>query len=226
MAFKVRYRPPADGTEVCLESVNEIVVGRDPGPDGLALLPFDETISAQALRISQYPDGIRIENTSSFAGVEVLLEQGSRWLPPGDATTTPSPSTAVLVGDIYRHEVVLIPLETAPARVPTGTRPSLVTSYQVPEERFPALVALCAARFYPDRFGTDLLTAPEIAKRISRQADAPEVSSKAVNLKLQRLREDIERRFGVPLETREDLAEWAVRNGLVNRHDVDAHMGL
>ena len=47
-----------------------------------------------------------------------------------------------------------------------------------------------------------------------------------MNLKLQRLREDIERRFGVPLETREDLAEWAVRNGLVNRHDVDAHMGL
>lgn len=225
MAFSVRYRPPADGSEICFESVHEIVIGRDPGSDGLALLPFDETISARAVRVSQYPDGIRIENTSSFAGVEVLLEQGSRWLPPGDATTTPSPSTAVLVGEIYRHEIVLIPLETAPARVPTGTRPSLVTSYQVPEERFPALVALCASRFYPDRYGTDLLSAPEIAKRISHGADAPEVSSKAVNLKLQRLREDIERRFGVPLETREDLAEWAVRNGLVTRHDVDAQMG-
>ena len=220
----MRYRPPADGTEVCLESVNEIVVGRDPGPDGLALLPFDETISAQALRISQYPDGIRIENTSSFAGVEVLLEQGSRWLPPGDATTTPSPSTAVLVGDIYRHEVVLIPLETAPARVPTGTRPR---GNELSSSGGTIPCASCSLRrAVSDRFGTDLLTAPEIAKRISREADAPEVSSKAVNLKLQRLREDIERRFGVPLETREDLAEWAVRNGLVNRHDVDVHMGL
>jgi len=228
MAFSVRYEPPeGDGDKIFVDDIDAIVVGRDPGTGGVCLLPFDETISASAARITQQENGLRIENTSSFGGVEVLLDQGTRWLPPGDATTTSKLSTLRVSGVVYRHSVALIPSNIRGHQQPsTGTRPALVTNYKVAEERFPSLVALCAPLFYPDRFGADLLSARDIAAKVSAQDTQQKITQRAVHNKLQRLREDIEKRFGVPLETREDLAYWAVRNGVITRRDVDSLLGI
>ena len=48
------------------------------------------------------------------------------------------------------------------------------------------------------------------------------VTAKAVNNKLQRLRTDIADKLGVYLDTREDLADWAIRQGHVSRGAVEA----
>lgn len=222
MAFSIRYQPPAGEEALDLDHVDSVVIGRAPGSDGVCLVPFDETISAAAAEVSQIEGGLRIENTSTYASIEVQLDHGSRWLSPGEATTTPRSSTVVIAGEVYRHVVRLTPSESPPVAVPaTGTRPVLSTNYEVAPERFPSLVALCASRFYPDRFGTDLLSAREIAKKVSANSDQP-TTQRAVHNKLQRLREDVESRFGVPMESREDLADWAIRNAVVTRRDVDS----
>ncbi len=48
------------------------------------------------------------------------------------------------------------------------------------------------------------------------------MTAKAVNNKLQRLRTEISERVGVFLETREDLADWAIKFGYVSKSDVDS----
>ena len=52
-----------------------------------------------------------------------------------------------------------------------------------------------------------------------------DVSPKAVNNKLQRIRDDIAKTLGVFLESREDLADWAIRNGHVTRKAVEDLLG-
>ena len=39
MSFSIRYRPPDADNAFVLEGVDEVVIGRNPGDDGLTLTP-------------------------------------------------------------------------------------------------------------------------------------------------------------------------------------------
>lgn len=219
MRCVVSYKSP-DGKEFDLQ-VNELVtVGRDPTKAKIVLSPMEDSISGIAVQITVRRNSVVIANTSSYAQIDVLHEQGTRFLFPNEELSTTSSVVVVVPGAIYRHQIqVNLSGLDAPAKDTALTTPLNQESFTVPDERRPALVALCASRFYPDRYGAALLSATEIAKLLS--TSEVRTSAKAVNNKLQRLRNDIAARLGIYLDTRDDLADWAIRNGHVTRSDVD-----
>lgn len=215
----ISYRSP-DQHETILEVADEARIGRAPGDGGVTLTPEDQAISGTSVIVQRRNTQVVIRNTSSFAQLDVHQEQGVRFLFPGEELATTSNVVIAIPGSVYTHHVNVdvdgaIP-DVAPA---TGTTPLLSAVFAVPEERRGALVALCAARFFPERLGSALLTATDIA-RLLTMAGEP-VTAKAVNNKLQRLRNDIALRLNVYLDTREDLADWAIRQGHVSRSDVE-----
>lgn len=227
MSFAVRYMPPDADAGVVLEGLDKVVIGRDPGEGGLTLTPHDDSISAAAVHVSQVEGALRVENTSSFATIQLRLVSGSLWMTPKEAMTSSEIVGVVVSGDVWVHTVELFDQERPGVRQATaGTRPVLETLYEIPEERFPALVALCASHFYQDRFGQGLLDSRSIAKRVSPDDTGKVVTPKAVDNKLQRIRSDLAEKHGLYLDSREDLAGWAVRERVVTRFDVDRLFGL
>ena len=227
MSFSIRYRPPDADNAFVLEDVDEVVIGRNPGDDGLTLTPYDDTISAAAVNVCQVEDGLRVENTSSFATIELRLASGTIWMSPKEAMVSSEIVGILVSGSVWVHTVELYDQEQSVNRqAVAGTRPVLETAYEIPEERFPALVALCAPHFYQDRFGQGLLDSRSIAKRVSPDELGKVVTPKAVDNKLQRIRSDLAEKHGLYLDSREDLAGWAVRERVVTRFDVDRLFGL
>ena len=219
MSFDLSYSPPGS-PEITRTVVSELFVGRDPSDPGLQLIPLDETISRNAVSLRVVSPAMEITNTSSFAEVEVLHDRGSRLLFPGEALTTSGKIEVVIRGEIFTHRVALSPKERRPEVSETAfTQPLQAMGYEIPPERLPTLVALCASRFEPGRFGSDLLSAASISSLLKDNGET--VSPKAVNNKLQRIRDDIAETLGVYLESREDLADWAIRNGHVSRKLVE-----
>ena len=199
---------------------SEVFIGRDPSDPGLALTPVDETISRNAAHLVVEKSRLKVTNTSSFAEIEVQHERGSRLLFPGEALETSGRVELVIRGEIFSHRIELAPsVNAAEPESPTGTRRLASMKYDVPAERRLSLIALCAARFEPDRFGSDLLSAKAISDLLTARGES--VSPKAVNNKLQRIRDDVAHTLGVYLESREDLADWAIRNGHVTRSAVE-----
>lgn len=215
----ISYRSP-DQQETIRELEDSIAVGRSPGDGGITLTPEDQAISGTAVIVERRGAHVVIRNTSSFAQLDVHHEQGVRFLFPSEELVTTSNVVIAVPGSVYTHHVnvdVAGAEQASPA--PTGTTPLFSGDFAVPSERKGALVGLCAARFFPERLGSALLTATEIARLITAAGET--VTAKAVNNKLQRLRNDIAQRLGIYLDTREDLADWAIRNGHVSRSDVE-----
>lgn len=213
------YQPPGDGP-ITHQVTSSITAGRDPNKADIVLTPADNSISGSAVKIELGESGATITNTSSFAQLDILHQQGTRFLFPNEQLTITSSVSISIPGSVYTHT---INIEIDGAQIsspsPESTTPLITGNFQVPEERRPALIALCAPRFYPDRFGSALLTATDIGKLIS--TDNETITAKAVNNKLQRLRNEIAHRLHTFLDSREDLADWAIRNGHVTRDDVD-----
>jgi hypothetical protein len=219
----VTYRDPT-GSVTALEVANSLTIGRDPQRASLVLTPSDPAVSGVAVVLAVRDAHVVVMNTSTYAQLDVLHEQGTRFLFPGEELATTSSVSISVPGSIYVH-VVNVEVTGAPARAesPTGTKPLMSDPFSIPAERYLTLVGLCTARFRPERFGVALLTATQIAELISKSGDP--VTPKAVNNKLQRLRDDIAARLGIYLDTRDDLADWAIRNGYVSRSDVDELLG-
>lgn len=215
----ISYRSP-DQHETIFELADEVKIGRAPGIGGVILTPEDQSISGTSVIVERRRTQVVIRNTSSFAQIDVHQEQGVRFLFPGEELVTTSNVVIAIPGRVYTHHVNVDVVGAVPAAKPaTGTAPLLGEGFAVPEERRSTLVALCAARFFPDRLGSALLTSTDIA-RLLTSAGEP-VTAKAVNNKLQRLRNDIAIRLDVYLDSREDLADWAIRQGHVTRSDVE-----
>jgi len=220
---KVSYKSP-DGEELSEVLKSEIAVGRDADRSDIVLTPLDNSISGVAVMIERDEDRVVLTNTSSFAQLDVLHEQGTRFLFPNEKLTVTSSVSISIPGSIFTHTVeVEVEGATEVSTSPSTTTPLQPEHFEVPEERKDTLILLCAPRFYPERFGSALLSAADIAKIITRSGEA--VTAKAINNKLQRLRNDIAEKLHVYLDSREDLADWAIRNGHVTRSDVDTLLG-
>lgn len=219
MKANFRYQSP-DHQNVEGAIRKALIVGRNPGEQGLKLTPEDSAISAKAAEISVTANGITIRNTSSYAQIDVHHETGTRYLFPGEALETRSDTRVVIPGSVYSHQIwveVSVVAEQPQHAASTTTRVG-PEEFSIANERLPALIGLCAARFFPERLGSGLLTATKIAEVLNQNGH--HVTAKAVNNKLQRIREDAADRFGVYLDSREELADWAIKNGYVTRSHV------
>jgi len=214
------YRSP-DGQEYACEVTRDLAIGRSPAEGGVVLTPEDRAISGTALVVQVRQGHVAVRNASTFAQLDVKHQQGTRFLFPGEELTVRTDVVVTIPGTVYSH-VVHVQVQGAQdaSDPPTGTTPLVAEAFEVPSERRSALAGLCAARFFPDRFGSALLTATDIAKLMTAAGEP--ATAKAVNNKLQRLRTDIADKLGVYLDTREDLADWAIRQGHVSRSAVEA----
>ena len=220
MKCNLVYRSP-DGQEYACEVTRDLAIGRSPAEGGVVLTPEDRAISGTALVVAVREGHVVVRNASSFAQLDVQHQQGTRFLFPGEELAVRADVIVTIPGTVYSH-VVHVQVEGAEDvnDPPTGTTPLVDEAFEVPAERRSALAGLCAARFFPDRFGSALLTATAIANLMTAAGEP--VTAKAVNNKLQRLRTDIADKLGVYLDTREDLADWAIRQGHVSRGAVEA----
>ena len=214
------YQSP-DGQKHACEVTRDLAIGRSPAEGGVVLTPEDRAISGTALVVQVRQGHVAVRNASTFAQLDVKHQQGTRFLFPGEELTVRTDVVVTIPGTVYSH-VVHVQVQGAQdaSDPPTGTTPLVAEAFEVPSERRSALAGLCAARFFPDRFGSALLTATDIAKLMTAAGEP--ATAKAVNNKLQRLRTDIADKLGVYLDTREDLADWAIRQGHVSRSAVEA----
>lgn len=222
MRCVVRYRSP-DHEHHEHTVRKSLLIGRSPGDKGLKLTPEDAAVSAIALELAAEAGFLRVRNRSSYAQIDVHHDQGVRFLFPGEALETTSSIRVVIPGSVYKHEVYVEVSGLKVEAAPTGTRPLVDFQFEIAEERLPTAIMLCAARFFPDRFGHALMSANDIARALTERGYS--VSPKAVNNKIQRTKEDIAERLEIYLDRREDLADWLIRNGHVSRAQVEDLMG-
>lgn len=213
------YTDPVTGLRKNRAVNKEIEVGRMPNKNGLRIASQDEAVSRCALTITCTDAGVAIRNTSSYAQVDVRHSHGLRFLFPGETLVITEDATVLVPGSVHTHRVeVAISGAILPLVRGAGTRPLHEAPVTIAPERLNTLAALCAARFYPERFGSALLTAVAISELLehSGQRSTP----KAVNNKVQRTRDQLAQ-IGVFLDSREELADYLIRNGLINKEDVD-----
>jgi len=219
MKCRLTYLHPITSLTSQIEFKEEIVIGRSPGDDGFSLATDDVTISGRAAILRCTPFGLQITNSSTYSEIEVFVEAGVRLVFPGESVVTSESCQILLTGQQHRFRIDIEVREAASeSRVATSGTERLIEEVRIAPERWPVAVALCASRFYPDRFGVQVMSASEISNLLQHRG--VQVTPKAVNHKIQRLREDIEARSAVPLDTREDLVEFLVRNRVVSRGDV------
>jgi hypothetical protein len=208
-------------SEVPLLEGFTVAVGREPGTGGVAVGCDDPAVSSRALLASVQAGLVRLENASTYASLEVTTTRGLRYLFPGEAIEVDVDATVTIPGRIESHPVRIVvqhPSDTPAPR--TGTQPLLPTEIGIPQERKSVLVAMCLARFFPDRYGSALLSASDIVGVLRRHGEP--VTAKAVNNKIQRTREQLAERHGVYLESRDDLADFLIRHGLVSVEDAQS----
>lgn len=214
----------ADSGDRDLFASTEILVGRDPGGSGLVVGAEDQSVSARALTAYYAAGEVRIRNSSTYAPIEITSMGGLRLLFPGESISVDAEVVARIPGRTQSHPIRISPtLRTGSKQPKTGTQPLLEGEPTIAEERHRVLTALCLPKFFPERFGSALLNARQISQVL--EPLGVRVSPKAVNNKLQRLREQVAERHGVYLDTREDLAEYAIRQGLVTLTDARQLMG-
>jgi len=220
MKCRLTYVHPLTSASSQVEFENEIVIGRSPGIEGFSLETDDVTISSRATILRCTPLGLQITNSSTYSEIEVFVEVGVRLVFPGESVVTIESCQILITGqqNRFRLEVEVLEFQSIPTVAISGTQ-RLIDEVRVAPERWPVAVALCASRFYPDRFGVQIMSANEISIFLKHRG--LEVTPKAVNHKIQRLREDIEEKSAVPLNNREDLVEFLVRNKVVSRDDVN-----
>lgn len=226
VSFQISYRDPTTKEEDLRDVELEIIVGRDPGPDGLVLGRDnpDFTISAQTIAFRDEGQLLNIANVGRFRPIEIQHATGSSVVSPGTELRVPGPVKVVIPGENLQHELDVKFLGSGVGSVSSGaTRKVVPVEYSLPHQRLPVLALLCAPHFYPSRFGAALMTAREISQMLERRGT--EVTPKAVNSKIQRTKEGLESKFGAYLERREDLVRFLIEHQIVTQADVDDTLG-
>ena len=221
VSFEITYRDPSTSDRLQVVVADAISAGRKPSDDGLTLCSGirDQTISADAVLISEKDGQVIVRNTSSYALIEVQRSTGSMQLEPEEELKLVGNATVIIPGRIFRHEIIINPPRTSPKNDgASGTQTFLPSDFQLPTERKEVLAHLCAPIFYPDRFSAKQ-TAPEISRRIGRHGNS--VSSKEVNNKIQRTKDSVEEKCLTELSDRDELATFLVTHKLITRQDVD-----
>ena len=220
----VIFKDPKTSETIVVEVDKRLNIGRAPKQPGLIIAESDEYISANAIEVRSNSDGVQIGNTSTHSFIEVRTPQGLRVLFPGEQLLVPTAATVMLRGQTYIYRIEVDPGVLHVTQIEkTGTK-RIFEHYKISEERKPTLVLLCAAHFFPERYGQSPLKASQIAKMLTERGQ--KVTTKAVNNKLQRTREDLEGHTGDYLDDREALVNYLVRFGYVTLADVKGLLGI
>ncbi len=224
----IRYRHPgtSEATVFAIPCSSGIEFGRAPGPGGVLLDPDDQTISSSAGRVGQAGNGWQLSNTSSYATLRVESRRGVRYVHPGEQIGIQDGDVVVVPAAHREHrlEVTVPPVASAPVRPAGGTRPIVDHIPRLSAERRQAVAALVAGWFLTDRFDRVPLSSSTIAALLSTPEH--QVTQKAVNHKLQRVREQLGDALGMPVESRHMLADLVLQYRLVDADDVMALPGL
>lgn len=221
---KVMFKDPRTSETIVVEVDKCLHIGRAPKQPGLIIAKDDEYISANAIEVRPKFDGVQIGNTSTHSYIEVRTPQGLRVVFPGEQLLVPTTATVMLRGHTFTYRVEVDPGVLRVAQINrTGTKP-VNEPFIIAEERKSTLVLLCAAHFFPERYGQSPLKASDIAKMLTERGQ--KVTTKAVNNKLQRTREDIEAHTGDYVDDREALVNYLVRFGYVSLTDVKELLGI
>ncbi len=221
---KVMFKDPRTSETIVVEVDKCLHIGRAPKQPGLIIAKDDEYISANAIEVRPNSDGVQIGNTSTHSYIEVRTPQGLRVVFPGEQLLVPTTATVMLRGHTFTYRVEVDPGVLRVAQINrTGTKP-VNEPFIIAEERKSTLVLLCAAHFFPERYGQSPLKASDIAKMLTERGQ--KVTTKAVNNKLQRTREDIEEHTGDYVDDREALVNYLVRFGYVTLADVKELLGI
>lgn len=216
----VTYTSPDGVAEINQQISGPISFGRDPINEGVALTPEDQTISSNAFELSTSNNRLVIKNTSSYSQITVQHDMGIRFLDPGEELRTTSSSIISVSGQIYSHTISVnidgVQETKAASGETINPRP---TEIRIADERMPTITAMCASRFFPERYGSKLISASTIAKALSKSG--PKVTARAVNHKIQRTKDELSADHDLFLETREDLVDFLIRNGAVTRKMVE-----
>jgi len=219
---RITYTNPLTKETTAVELDRRLNLGRKPRKPGLVIAADDDYVSANAIEVKRSPDGIQVGNCSTHSYIEIRTSQGLRVVFPGEHLVMPTGATIMLRGSAFIHRIEIELADIGKrAQNSTGTK-RLVEKFEIAEERRPALVLLCAAHFFPERFGHSPLKASEIAKMLSAQGQR--VTAKAINNKLQRTRADIEAHTSEYIDDREALVSYLVRFGYVTLSDVRAQL--
>jgi len=223
--IEIRHDDPATGNTSHNQLKDVVYLGRDPGPNGLHVGSNDQTVSSRAVTLTRTESGLLIHNSSSFSECEISLQTGLRIIFPGESIVLQQSCELRIPGEIYSYRVkITIDGESFKMEAgETGTR-RIVESVEIHPERWPVAVCLCSHRFFPERFGTTAPNATEIVKMLDKLGVT--VTPKAVNHKIQRLREDLGERNGQFLDTRDDLVDFLVRQRAVTRSDVQTLLAI
>ena len=221
VSFEITYHDPSTSHQHQMNVTEAVSAGRHPSDDGLTLCSGvrDQTISADAVLISEKNGQVVVKNTSTYALLEVQRSTGSMQLEPEEELKLVGTATVVVPGRIFRHEIIINPHATSPKNTGTsGTQTFLPSDFKLPTERKEVLAHLCAPIFYPDRFSAKQ-TAPEISKRIGRHGNL--VSPKEVNNKIQRTKDSVEEKCLTELNDRDELAAFLVTHKLITKKDIE-----
>lgn len=218
------FKDPRTSETIVVEVDKCLHIGRAPKQPGLIIAKDDEYISANAIEVRPNSDGVQIGNTSTHSYIEVRTPQGLRVVFPGEQLLVPTTATVMLRGHTFTYRVEVDPGVLRVAQINrTGTKP-VNEPFIIAEERKSTLVLLCAAHFFPERYGQSPLKASDIAKMLTERGQ--KLTTKAVNNKLQRTREDIEAHTGDYVDDREALVNYLVRFGYVSLTDVKELLGI
>ena len=201
-----------------------LVIGRHPGRGGIVIGPDDLTISAKALRVALQGRSTVVENLSTHAAIEIHGTGAVRLLEPLEELRLTSDTRIVVRGSAYQFPIDITGVRRPPsprrARSASPTLRFLQGQRRIADTRQQALVALCLPRFDPRRWPGGPLTSPQIAEQL-RMAGIP-VTPKEIDNKLARLRDQIGKDHGIHIGSRDELAELAIRHGMVTMNDIEA----
>ncbi len=225
---RVAYRRPGSVgvTELTVSPESGLPFGRAPGENGLLLDPEDNTLSSNAGRLLLLDGVLVVANTSTFATIRVEGFHGFRYVHPGERAQVARGDAVVVPTDRHEHRIEILEAGRPPsvAEGSGGTIPVIDVVSPLTGERRVAVAALVAGWFLPSQFDPAPLSTADIARLMS--TTQRRVTTKAVNHKLQRVRDALSDDLGVPIDSRAMLADLVLQHRLVTLEDVRALPGL
>lgn len=222
MKCSITFVDPSTGNRSSVVLEKKILVGRDPGKGGFVVGHNDQYVSSIAIELSKGLSELLIWNRSSHSHIDIRLDTGLRMLFPGEKLSVHESTTIIITSDVYIYQIeALITELIIEGRKTTGTQKLDGHDLVLAEERIPTLCGLCASYFYPEKYGVAPLTANQIAERLKRSGS--DLTSKAVNNKIQRTRDQVEEASGLILDDREALAQYLIRRGNITKEMIDRY---